>query len=309
LAGVVAAAGALTINLIFDFRGSKEITTITAEYTFDRTVPQIRQWMYARSLGDRYAIEVLANDAAFKADPHILERDPEKSTRDILLFSLVAYLQVRQQDWQKEQERYITSSSTITMWKNKSNASNASECTKVSEDNVRQMLKKAGNIFADVKPIPLIVNLPYFCLPPQSSILIEESSVTLRNPFCTITFLVPQPFIEMTTMLPGSRTADVPLLPNGKPRFETRVMGLRVIRKTSGLMAQHQDFSKYEEWSKAIVDGARAWFETKTTDESGPPWFGDDGEGEGALFWSGAGGDQGQVRIQGSRIYHDPPPQ
>jgi hypothetical protein len=42
-------------------------------------------------------------------------------------------------------------------------------------------------------------------------------------------------------------------------------------------MAQHQDFSKYEEWSKAIVDGARAWFETKTTDESGPPWFGDDG--------------------------------
>jgi hypothetical protein len=60
LAGVVAAAGALTINLIFDFRGgSKETTTITAEYTFDRTVPQIRQWMYARSLGDRYALEVL----------------------------------------------------------------------------------------------------------------------------------------------------------------------------------------------------------------------------------------------------------
>jgi hypothetical protein len=99
LAGVVAAAGALTINLIFDFRGgSKEITTITAEYTFDRTVPQIRQWMYARSLGDRYAVEVLANDAALKSDPQILERDPEKSTKDMFLFSLTAYLEVQQQD-------------------------------------------------------------------------------------------------------------------------------------------------------------------------------------------------------------------
>jgi hypothetical protein len=71
---------------------------------------------------------------------------------------------------------------------------------------------------------------------------------------------------------PGSHTAGVPTIPNGKPRFETRVIGLQVTRKTSWLTPQHRDFSKYEEWSKRVVDGARSWFETKTTDESGPPW-------------------------------------
>jgi hypothetical protein len=250
LAGVVAAAGALTINLIFDFRGgSKAITTITAEYTFDRTAPQIRQWMYARSLGDRYAIEVLANDAALKSDPQILERDPEKSTKDMFLFSLTAYLEVQQQDWQKEQERYTTSNGTITMWKNKSDASNTRECTKVSEETLREMMKKAGNIFADVKPIPMIVHLPYLCLPPQSSIRIEESSITLRNPFLHDYVFRPSAVFGNDHDASGLAHADVPLLPNGRPRFETRVMGLRVIRKTSGLMAQHRDFSKYEEWS------------------------------------------------------------
>ena len=107
-------------------------------------------------------------------------------------------------------------------------------------------------------------------------------------------------------MRPGSHTAGVPTTPNGKPRFETRVIGLQVTRKTSWLTSQHRDFSKYEEWSKRVVDGARAWFETKTTDESGPPWFGDDGEGEGAMIWAGAG-DQGHIWIRGSKIYHEPP--
>jgi hypothetical protein len=309
LAGVVAAAGALTINLVFDFRGgSKEITTITAEYTFDHAVPQIRQWMYARSLGDRYAIEVLANDTALQADPHILEHNPEKSTRDMLLFSLMAYLEVRQHDWQKQEERFTTSNGTITTWKYKSDATNLNECTKITDDDLYQMLKETDNIFAEVKPSLLIVHIPYLCLPPQSSIRIGESSITLRNPFYTITFFVPEPFLEMNMMLPGSHTADVPLLPNGKARFETRVLGLRVIRKTAGLMTQHRDFSKYEEWSKRVVDGARAWFETKTADESGPPWFGGDGVGDGAMFWTGIGGGQGQIWIKGSRIYHESPP-
>jgi hypothetical protein len=108
----------------------------------------------------------------------------------------------------------------------------------------------------------------------------------------------------MIMMQPGSHTADVPALPDGRPRFETRVIGLRVTRKLSWTTAQHRDFSKYEKWSKGVVDGARAWFETKTTDESGgPPWFGDEGEGEGALTYFMSGG----VWIRGSRIYHESP--
>jgi hypothetical protein len=47
LAAVMGASVALAINLRFDLRGSKDITRITTEYTFDRAVPRLRQWMYA----------------------------------------------------------------------------------------------------------------------------------------------------------------------------------------------------------------------------------------------------------------------
>jgi hypothetical protein len=313
LAGVVAAAGALAINLVFDLNGgSKEITTITAEYTFDRAVPQIRQWLYARSLGARYATEVLANNAVLQADPHILDRDAEKSTKDVLLFSLTAYLEVRQHDWQEQRERYTPSSGRLTMGQYLSNPANLKQCTRITEDEIQKILKKAGNIFAAFT-LPLsIVHFPYLCLPPQSSLRMGDSSLTLTNPFSRITFFIPELFIELTKTYPGSHTADIPMLSNGKPRFETRVMGLQVIRKMSGLMTQHPDFSKYEEWSKGVVDGARTWFETKAADESGPPWFGDDGEGDGRMFWTGVqlGGteQQRQIWVQGSKVYDHQPP-
>jgi hypothetical protein len=92
------------------------------------------------------------------------------------------------------------------------------------------------------------------------------------------------------------------MLGDGKPRFETRLIALQVTRKLSWVTAQHRDFNKYEKWSKAVVDGARAWFETKTTDDGGPPWFGDDGKGDGAMFWTGTIPGQGNVTIRGSRI-------
>jgi hypothetical protein len=171
LLAVLGASAALAVVLVFDLQGSKDITRITTEYTFDRAVPQIRQWMYARSLGDRYATEVLANHAALKADPSLFERDIEGLTRDMILFSLMAYLATRQQDWQLEREAYAYSLGTITMWKTKSDAANSKECTKISQDEIHQMLKDAGNRFAASEPAVLA---PYLCLPPRSSIHMDQ---------------------------------------------------------------------------------------------------------------------------------------
>jgi hypothetical protein len=129
LATVVGASVVLAITLKFDLRGSKDITRITTEYTFDRAVPQLRQWMYARSLGDRYATEVLANYAALKANSSIFEGDREKLTRDMILFSLIVYLETRQHDWQMEERHYATSTSTITRMQDKSNPENTARLT------------------------------------------------------------------------------------------------------------------------------------------------------------------------------------
>jgi hypothetical protein len=302
LLAVLGSAAALVVVLIFDLQGSKDMTRITTEYTFDRAVPQIRQWMYARSLGDRYAIEVLANHTALRADPSIFDGDLGKLTRDMILFSLTAYLETRQRDWLMEEEDYRSSLGTITTWRFKSDPENTGMCTKILPDDIRQMLTNAKNVFAETKPVVLV---PYFCLPPRSSIRVDQTSVTLTNPFYTISFFVTEPgVVQLSMMQAGSHTMDVPTLPDRNPRFQTRLIALQVTRKLSWITAQHRNFSKYEKWSKAVVDGARAWFETKTTDESGPPWFGDDGEGDGGMFWSGTIPGLGQVVIRGGTIIH-----
>jgi hypothetical protein len=298
LMAVLTASFGLVVALIFDLKGSREMTTITTEYTFDRSVPQIRQWMYARSLGERYATEVLANYSALITNPSVFEGDIEKLTKDMILFSLAAYLETRQRDWQFEEENFPSSLGMLTTWKAKSDPTNPRECTKIVPSQISEMLNNAKNAFAAAKPVDRV---PYLCLPPGSSIGIDHASLTLENPFCKISFFFSPPVtLQNSMMQPRSHIAQVPVLADGQPRFQTRLIGLRVTRKLSWMTAQHRDFAKYEKWSKAVVDGARAWFETKT--ESDPPWFGDDGEGEGYLFWSGPIADQGMVTIKGSRI-------
>jgi hypothetical protein len=306
----IASAGALAAALAFDLRGSKDITTITTEYTFDRAVPQLRQWLYARSLGNRYATEVLANYEVLRRNPAIFGGDRDELTRKMILFSIIAYLEMNQSDWQMEFERYTTSLGSMTTWKPSSNPASSAECTKVSMDDIQRMLKDVGNEFADARPAFAPVN--YLCLPPWSSIGIDRASIQLMTPFYTISFVIEPVTMQFTMMKPGSHTLEIPTLPNGNPRFETRVIGVRVIRKLSWLMAQHREVDKYEKWSQGIVDGLRAWFETKTTDGPGPPWFGDDGEGEGAMFWTGfqLGGTETrrQVWVQGSKVFDHQPP-
>jgi hypothetical protein len=306
----VTSALTLAATLYFDLRGSKDFKIVTTEYTFDRGVPQLRQWMYARSLADRYATEVLANYTALKRDPAIFEGDRDKLTRDMILFSIVAYLEMNQRDWQMEFEQYTTSLGSMVTWKPASNPANPAQCTKISIDDIHRMLKHAGNTFADARP-PFMPG-DYLCLPPWASIQIDGGSIKLITPFYTISFVVEPLTMRLTMMQPGSHTADVPTLPDGKARFETRVIGVRVIRKRPWIVAQHREADKYEKWSSGIVDGLRAWFETKTTDGPGPPWFGDDGEGDGRMFWTGfqLGGTEQhrQIWVQGSKVFDHQPP-
>jgi hypothetical protein len=128
----------------------------------------------------------------------------------------------------------------------------------------------------------------------------------LTTPFCTIIFSVQQPFLELNTMYPGSNIADTPLLPDGKPRFETRVMGITATRKMRWILAQNKDFEKYEAWSKNVIEGAKAWFETKTAGEA-PPWFGGDGTGDTGMFWTGITAAYGSVTVKGGTVSYELP--
>jgi hypothetical protein len=160
---MIASALTLAAALAFDLRGSKDFKIVTTEYTFDRAVPQLRQWMYARSLGDRYATEVLANYTALKRDPAIFEGDRDKLTKDMILFSIVAYLEMNQRDWQMDVEQYTTSLGSMTTWRPASDPANSMQCTKISVDDIHGMLRDAGNAFADARPPSMLGN--YLCLP------------------------------------------------------------------------------------------------------------------------------------------------
>jgi hypothetical protein len=126
--------------------------------------------MYARSQGTRYAIEVFANVQELKGNPHMFDYDMEKITKDMFLFSLVAYIAAVQSDWQLEQETYKTSNGTITHWKNKSNATNPNECTPFTRDDIKSLLNKSGNIFANTDLSRFMFHIPQICLPPRSAL-------------------------------------------------------------------------------------------------------------------------------------------
>jgi hypothetical protein len=255
-------------------------------------------------LGDRYANEVLANDKLFQSDPGIFDKAPEKVLRDLILFSLTAYLQTKQHDWKTEEQHLKTSSgSMITNVLPKSNPASPSECTKISVDEIRRKLRIAGNLFAGADVVGGFAAAGYVCLPPSSWIDIGETSLILTNPFCMISFSI-EHWVERIGTRPGAQTAD--LLPNGDPRFDTWVTPIQVTIENSRIRAQHRDFPEYEQWAKNMVDGAKAWFETKK-EETPPPWFGDDGEGEGALFWTGTDGLASSIQIQGGKIHRQVP--
>ena len=59
----------------------------------------------------------------------------------MILFSIIAYLEMNQSDWQMEFEQYTTSLGSMTAWERSSNPANAAECTKVSVDDIQRMLK------------------------------------------------------------------------------------------------------------------------------------------------------------------------
>jgi hypothetical protein len=160
LAVVVGSLVALGINLRFDLQGSKSTVKIAAEYTFDASIPQIRQWVYARSLAERYASEVLANDTILKIEPDAF-RDRDKLTRDMIVFSLTAYLETSQHDWQAEPDVYATPSRTISTTKFRSNPADPRTCTKVERDAVHRIMSRVGNIFAHANST---ASFPYFCL-------------------------------------------------------------------------------------------------------------------------------------------------
>jgi hypothetical protein len=253
-ATLVGAAWLFGVQLAFELRPAETIDLMTAEFTIDRAKPEIRQWNYSVEQSSRRRHEM---DASRKfADAHAgqFDGDGTKLAKDLAAFSLLAYLGVEQFDWQLKRTQFVGQvSGTLTLT---GPGSRPDECTPITKNQLRTMLREAGNLFAEGGAA---LREQYLCLPPRSSFQITADEVTFANPFCEISFTL-EPSGGASYVKPGTHGLEAPQLANGKPQFETRAVNVRAVVRYAAVRAQHRDMPKYQEWSKQLIAGARRWF-------------------------------------------------
>jgi hypothetical protein len=83
--------------------------------------------------------------------------------------------------------------------------------------------------------------------------------LTVLNYVCEISFII-EPSGGVGFGNPG-KGADLPKLASGEPRFETRTTGLAVTTVFFDVRAGQINSDKYRQWSSALTNGARDWFE------------------------------------------------
>jgi hypothetical protein len=254
---LVGAIVLMAIQLAFELRAATEQDFFSVEYTIDRAVPYIRQWIYGiHGSGWRLGVEEGAGRALGQSHPELfITGDRDKLTRDMVVFSTLAFFFWEQRDWQLKRTIFkgkTTGTNIQTML-----GSRPDECTMISGDMVIDMLRRAGNSFASASE-PL--QRRSVCFPPKSTLKILPDSLVLTNPYCEISFsFEPSGGVHFTKPRTGG---DVPQLPSdGGAQLESRLTGIRVTITYSALRAQDVKMTKYQDWTKQMLEGLRDWFE------------------------------------------------
>jgi hypothetical protein len=249
IAALIGVAVAYVIQLPFELARSTSYETIGVEYTIDRAEPVIRQWVYAPT-GWRVGAEIQASNWLATNNPtlFIQEAERDKIARDFLIYSLLSYITHEEFDWQLQRKSYgdVTLSQSV---------SKPDQCASYTATDLQQRLRQANNVFAGA---PLQVLSGRLCLPPNTELDISDDTVTLRNPFCELTFKAEHPAHSIMNVDP--RTREVVSLDNGEPRYEIRQMGLSIETTFFALRAQHRNSKQYHDWASRVVDGTHTWF-------------------------------------------------
>lgn len=254
-----ALAGAIFLFLLqlsFELRTSDSQDVLRVLFTIDRQKPEIRQWAYRDKALWRGAIELGASEWLAANNPLLFQENREKVTADLALFSLLAYLTSAHHDWQMKKVTFGTASTSVTTF---THLSKPNECTTMTEGDLQSEFSKARNVFANAPLHPRGT----ICLPPKSTLTISDRNLIIQNPFCRVSFTL-ESYGAVIAGRPdgqGELPERYPHLPNGEPRFETRLTGIRVQVSYFGLRVQHRDAIKYRQWISALMEGLRVWFE------------------------------------------------
>ncbi|MGO8975375.1 MAG: hypothetical protein ACLQNV_17845, partial [Steroidobacteraceae bacterium] len=188
--------------------------------------------------------------------PDRFDGDREKLTQNMVIFSILTYFGTEYPDWQLDRVRFQGRS--LGSVEISQTVSKPDECTVITESEIRQKLRAAGNDFADGN---IFFGPRQLCLPPDTSLSIGPGSLVLNNPFCKISFEL-QSSGSIDFRQPGAALLEKPTqLANGEEKFETRLTGVRITVKYHWIRAQHRDIKKYRDWANRTVEGIQVWFE------------------------------------------------
>ena len=148
---------------------------------------------------------------------------------ELLMYSIAEFL-MREPHWEFKLEVY--SGTNLTVWSNPAPADDRN-CLRFSGADLRKALASAGN---RLSAAPGFQDDSTICLPPKTTIEISDTTFTLRNPVCQISFKK------------GGASAYI---------GATHVTGLQAETTFFALRAHHPEINKYREWSARVVAGVK----------------------------------------------------
>jgi hypothetical protein len=247
------AAVLFVLQLAFELRGSEESDFVSVEFTIDRARPVLRQWRYTSGPPYRLHYEEGASAWLAKNSPAAFSGDRERLMHDFVLAEILLFFAREQFDWQLAKTTFAGSTFKETT---AHPVSKEDDCTKVRPADFAAALRRAGSALAGYE---FLIFGDAVCFPPRTTMILNDSSLTLSNPFGSLQFTV-VPAGGVIYMEPGTGEPS-PTLANGEAQFETRLVGIRIVNRQAALYSQHRDAPKQAAWRKRVISELHSWFE------------------------------------------------
>jgi hypothetical protein len=180
--------------------------------------------------------------------------DQHQLVSDLVVYSFLSYLLVSDPDWRMKRARVEFPSKPgthTTFW-----MSDPKNATILPVDSVRQALRSANNLFADV---PVTTVFRELRLPRGSKLIVADGKVTIASPTMTIVVTV-----ELSSMLggiPKQKTPQSPIeITETGGRYMLHFTRISFRSEVARLRSRDPEMDAYRAWFDRMVAGAREWF-------------------------------------------------
>jgi hypothetical protein len=259
---LVAASVLIVTQLLYELQApwGPQRELVDVEYTIDLLAAGIRSWSYSSRLITRNPATVLrmGNEIAASGilknlDPAAFGRDGTRLSEDFAWFSVVSFIATTQSDWQL-MVRHHTGPVTGHVFSGEPR-SLPNERTSLEREALHGMFVGSGNISA-VAPI----GTGEIWLPPQTSVALTATALTLANPFCQLVVTIEPSSAVRFTVPSDNGGLNQRVMPSGEPQDQTRALKVVLTTTYFKLRAQSPEMVKYRARAENFATDLHDWF-------------------------------------------------